>query len=73
MDPDCQQRPWSLQLAAHLEAVICEPIELRSGEVVQVGASSGSAFAMPGRMTADELVEAADAELYRAKEARAHR
>jgi diguanylate cyclase (GGDEF)-like protein/PAS domain S-box-containing protein len=58
------------RLAARLASVIEAPIELRSSEVVQVGASTGSAFATPGAMTADELVELADAGLYRVKETR---
>lgn len=54
------------RFAEHLEA----PIELRSGEVVQVGASAGSAFTTPGLLSADELIESADAALYRIKESR---
>ena len=61
------------RLAAQLAAVIEAPIEMRSGEVVQVGASAGAAFAAPGRTTADELVEVADAALYRSKDARSSR
>jgi diguanylate cyclase (GGDEF)-like protein len=58
------------RLANRLAAVLVTPIELRSGEVVQVGASTGSAFTRPGAMSADELVELADAALYRVKETR---
>ena len=61
------------RLAARLAAVVEAPIEMRSGEVVQVGASAGSAFTTPGRMTVDELVELADAALYRSKESRSSR
>ncbi|HEX7168066.1 MAG TPA: diguanylate cyclase [Acidimicrobiales bacterium] len=57
-------------LAARLAAVLEAPIDLRSGEVVRVGASTGSAFTRPGVMSADELVEVADAALYRVKERR---
>lgn len=58
------------RLAARLATVIVAPIELRSGEVVQVGASAGSAFTAPGVMSPDELIERADAALYRVKETR---
>jgi diguanylate cyclase (GGDEF)-like protein len=58
------------RLATRLAKALEVPIELRSGEVVQVGASTGSAFTPPGRLSADELVESADAALYRSKEAR---
>lgn len=58
------------RLAARLAAAIEAPIELRSGEVVSVGASTGAAFATSGSLTADELVEQADAALYRVKGAR---
>jgi diguanylate cyclase (GGDEF)-like protein len=61
------------QLADRLAAAVAAPIELRSGEVVRVGASAGSSFTMPGRLTADELVEQADAALYRVKERRSSR
>jgi diguanylate cyclase (GGDEF)-like protein len=61
------------RLAARLAAVLEAPIELRSGEVVQVGASTGSAFTAPGLLSADELVESADAALYRIKETRSTR
>lgn len=64
-DPDELER-----LAERFVAALEAPIELRSGEVVQVGASTGSAFTLPGRMSADELVEVADAALYRVKETR---
>jgi diguanylate cyclase (GGDEF)-like protein/PAS domain S-box-containing protein len=57
-------------LAARLAAEIELTIELRSGEAVSVGASTGSAFTLPGGMNVDELVEAADAALYRVKERR---
>jgi diguanylate cyclase (GGDEF)-like protein len=60
-------------LAARLASVLVAPIELRSGEVVEVGASTGAAFTMPGGMSADELVEAADAALYRVKGSRGSR
>ena len=60
-------------LAARLAADLVAPIELRSGEVVEVGASTGSAFTTPGLLTVDELVEAADAALYRMKETRSGR
>ena len=59
--------------AARLADLVVAPIELRSGEHVQVGASTGSAFARPGDLTADELVELADAALYRVKETRSRR
>ena len=58
------------EVASRLEAVVLAPIELRSGEVVQVGASTGCAWTMPGRRSADELVELADAALYRVKGSR---
>jgi diguanylate cyclase (GGDEF)-like protein/PAS domain S-box-containing protein len=58
------------RLAARLADVLSAPIDLRSGEVVRVGASAGSAFTKPGLMSADELVELADAALYRVKETR---
>jgi diguanylate cyclase (GGDEF)-like protein/PAS domain S-box-containing protein len=61
------------QLAARLAVAVTAPIELRSGEVVHVGASAGSSFTMPGRLTADELVEQADAALNRVKERRSTR
>jgi PleD family two-component response regulator len=37
---------------------------------VSVGASTGTAFTLPGRMSVDELVEAADAALYQVKASR---
>ena len=58
------------RLAARLAAVLVAPIDLRSGEVVQVGASTGAAFSRPRLMSPDELVELADAALYRVKETR---
>jgi diguanylate cyclase (GGDEF)-like protein/PAS domain S-box-containing protein len=65
---------WDLdelaEMARRLEAVVMAPIELRSGEVVQVGASTGCGWTMPGQMSADELVELADAALYRVKGSR---
>jgi diguanylate cyclase (GGDEF)-like protein len=61
------------RLAAHFADAVAAPIELRSGEVVQVGASTGAAFAVPGITSADELVELADAALYRVKSARSAR
>lgn len=57
-------------IASGLVAEILHPIQLRSGEIVQVGASTGTSFAMPGTVGADELVERADADLYRVKHAR---
>ena len=61
------------RLATRLAAVLEAPIELRSGEVVQVGASTGAAFTTPALLSADELVELADAALYRVKETRSGR
>jgi diguanylate cyclase (GGDEF)-like protein/PAS domain S-box-containing protein len=61
------------QLATRIATSLVAPVELRSGEVVQVGASTGSAFTTPGLSTADELVEAADAALYRVKDHRSTR
>lgn len=61
------------RIAAQLVADIVAPIDLRSGEVVRVGASTGAAFAEPGAINADQLVERADAELYRIKNDRGDR
>jgi diguanylate cyclase (GGDEF)-like protein len=61
------------RLASRLTTTVQAPIALRSGEEVQVGASTGAAFAIPTRMTADELIEAADAALYRVKGSRSGR
>jgi diguanylate cyclase (GGDEF)-like protein/PAS domain S-box-containing protein len=58
------------RVEARLAEAIAAPIELRSGEAVTVGVSTGAASAAPGRRTADELVELADAALYRVKETR---
>lgn len=57
-------------VAAALGAAVTEPVELRSGETVTVGISTGTAFALAGTATADALVERADAQLYRVKHAR---
>lgn len=61
------------QIAARLVADIVAPIDLRSGETVRVGASTGAAFALPRSASADQLVERADAELYRIKHDRGER
>ena len=61
------------RVAGRIAAAVAAPMKLRSGEVVQVGASTGAAFAAPGTMSADELVERADAELYRVKGTRPDR
>ena len=62
------------RLAAHLAEIVEAPIELRSGEAVSVGASTGASFAVSGSgASADELVELADAALYRVKDARSER
>lgn len=58
------------RVAARLAAVVVDPVELRSGETVTVGVSTGAAFAEPGTTTADELIELADDHLYRIKRAR---
>lgn len=58
------------RLAARLATAIEPPIELRNGERVHVGVSTGSAFAVPGTANADELIEQADAQLYRVKRTR---
>jgi diguanylate cyclase (GGDEF)-like protein len=55
-------------MAERVVATMAEPIAV-GPERVQVGASVGVAWAEPGAMSADELVESADAALYRAKEA----
>jgi diguanylate cyclase (GGDEF)-like protein/PAS domain S-box-containing protein len=60
-------------LATRLATAVAAPIELRSGEFAQVGASTGTSFAEPGGKTPDELVELADAALYRVKAARPDR
>jgi diguanylate cyclase (GGDEF)-like protein/PAS domain S-box-containing protein len=57
-------------IATRLSDAVAEPIELRSGEQVRVGISTGSAFALPGTTTADDLVERADDRLYRVKRSR---
>jgi diguanylate cyclase (GGDEF)-like protein/PAS domain S-box-containing protein len=57
-------------VASALGAAVTEPVELRSGETVRVGSSTGTAFALAGTATADALVERADAQLYRVKHAR---
>jgi diguanylate cyclase (GGDEF)-like protein/PAS domain S-box-containing protein len=61
------------RLADRLVAALEAPNELRTGESVQVGASAGSAFTRPGGASADELVESADAALYRVKGSRSGR
>ena len=61
------------RLANRFAAILVEPIELRSGESVAVGASTGSAFTTPGGLGPDELVEQADAALYRVEETRSSR
>jgi diguanylate cyclase (GGDEF)-like protein len=58
------------RVAHRLAASVVDPVELRSGETVTVGVSTGSAFAEPGTTTADELIELADDHLYRIKRAR---
>lgn len=61
------------EIAGRFAAEIMAPITLRTNEVVRVGASTGAAFALPGSVTADQLVERADAELYRIKHDRGDR
>jgi diguanylate cyclase (GGDEF)-like protein/PAS domain S-box-containing protein len=54
-------------IAARVTAAIAEPMTI-GPERVQVGASVGIASCEPGALSADQLVEAADAALYQAKQ-----
>ncbi|MCB1261850.1 MAG: GGDEF domain-containing protein, partial [Acidimicrobiales bacterium] len=53
-------------LASRLQAAITEPVVL-DGEAVAIGASIGIAARPAGACSPDDLVEAADAALYRVK------
>lgn len=65
------QSPEDIErVAAALADAIEAPIELRADEVVRVGASAGTAFAVPGTMTLDEILDRADRRLYAAKHAK---
>jgi diguanylate cyclase (GGDEF)-like protein/PAS domain S-box-containing protein len=55
------------RLATALAEATAGPIDMRTGEVVRVGASVGSAFGRPATAAVDELLDRADRALYRAK------
>jgi GGDEF domain-containing protein len=62
----CSSEGEAVAFQERLTRILEEPIRLSAAEV-SVGASVGSAFSANGRFSADELLQLADAAMYREK------